>query len=629
MIILMVITGLALWNITSLFSLTTRELGHASREVQAMWSIDREVGRLSMYVHDFVASGDRSYQRRFETSRAAVRRMLNDLSSLNLSTTDMKLLASVISDFGVLEQKAGRAFSLRDPLGADRVLAYNLMIELDGLTEWMSRDMERYRQDNGARMTDLVGQINGLKVRTDVFLVIIFISAVAFLSAFGWYLYRTVTVPIAELWDGTAAISRGDLDLRITTSGGGTIAKLAERFNDMARKLRQSYAVLEQRLFDRTRELTAINSLALALGKSGSLRDMLQDTLLRIVDSLSHLEPKGGIFLCDPDGTHLRLMTQTGMSREFEDREAVIPMGECLCGAVAQTGELLYTGASCDDPRHTRETASGGHSHIIIPIKSRGKVFGVIFLYPGKEFTLNPSDIQFFDAVGSQLGIAVENASLYRAVQASGEKYWDLFENSLDLLCTVDAGGRLTAVNRSMAEFLGRPKDGLIGRPAADFLSEDGAAAVRAALAGGQEALMRFESEVVKKDGSRAVIEVSIRRVQKSEQPDGFQLSARDVTEQKQLREKLVQAERLAAIGQVGIAFRHEINNPLTTVVGNAELLLDRYETSGDAELLKRLHLVVDNALRIAEIVNRLKQIKVEKTVDYIDGVKMTDLKQG
>ncbi len=50
------------------------------------------------------------------------------------------------------------------------------------------------------------------------------------------------------------------------------------------------------------------------------------------------------------------------------------------------------------------------------------------------------------------------------------------------------------------------------------------------------------------------------------------------MTERKNLRELLVKAERLGAIGQVGVAVRHEINNPLTTVIGNIELLIERYE---------------------------------------------------
>jgi C4-dicarboxylate-specific signal transduction histidine kinase len=99
------------------------------------------------------------------------------------------------------------------------------------------------------------------------------------------------------------------------------------------------------------------------------------------------------------------------------------------------------------------------------------------------------------------------------------------------------------------------------------------------------------------------------------------------MTDQKLLREKLLHAERLGAIGEIVIAVRHEINNPLTTVIGNTELLIERFGDR-DKELATRLDAVLNNALRIAEIVKQLKAIKADKVTEYVKGVPMTDLKQ-
>jgi hypothetical protein len=55
---------------------------------------------------------------------------------------------------------------------------------------------------------------------------------------------------------------------------------------------------------------------------------------------------------------------------------------------------------------------------------------------------------------------------------------------------------------------------------------------------------------------------------------------------------------------------------------------MERYEDK-DKELVARLETILNNALRIAETVKRLEGIKQEKTVDYLKGVKMTDLKEG
>jgi two-component system NtrC family sensor kinase len=231
------------------------------------------------------------------------------------------------------------------------------------------------------------------------------------------------------------------------------------------------------------------------------------------------------------------------------------------------------------------------------------------------------------DAIGAQLGMAVENFRFYAEVKESSEKYWDLFENATDILFTLDESGRLTAVNKAAEQFLGSSRVELFGRSVFDFLTPAGADALRIMFNDVANPHQWTECEVVKQDGSRAFIEISVRRMINQQQPAGYQVSARDVTEQKQLREMLVQAERLGAIGQVGIAVRHEINNPLTTVIGTTELLIERYEDR-DAELTARLRTVLQNALRIAEIVKQLQAIRNDKVVEYLKGIKMTDLKQ-
>ena len=56
---------------------------------------------------------------------------------------------------------------------------------------------------------------------------------------------------------------------------------------------------------------------------------------------------------------------------------------------------------------------------------------------------------------------------------------------------------------------------------------------------------------------------------------DGVVISGRDVTELKRLEEQLIQAEKLAAMGQMLAGVAHELNNPLTAILGVTELLRD------------------------------------------------------
>jgi len=629
MLLILFITVLSLQHISGAFSMTTGELALSSLEYEKIWDIEKSNADMTLALHNFIETGDAEYQKAYAAARTETRQTLNDLFRLDLNAREKAIIASLGADVREMEKESDRIISLRSPAGKNRAIAWDLLGGLDSLFMRLEKDIVQYQNEHSSQTGMIMRQIRRNEARTNLLFIIILCTSVGFLLAFGIYIHRKVSAPLSDMWVGTEEISRGNLDYQMQLRGDGDIVRLGERFNEMAKKLQGSYVELERKLLDRTRELAALDSVALALSHAGNLKDVLNKSLLKILDSLADIEPKGGVFLCDPGGDIMRLTAQQGLEPEFVKREETIKVGECLCGMVAQTGEMLFTERGCGDPRHRRLPGENGHSHIVIPMKSRGIVLGVIFLYPKKGFKLKPSDVQMLEAIGAQLGMAVENFRFYAEVKESSEKYWDLFENARDILFTLDTEGRLTAVNKAAEKFSGYSKVELAGESVIDFLTPEGADVARRLLAGEQKSVNRMiEFEVVKKDGSRAFIEVSARKMFRGRQEVGFQVSARDVTEQKNLRELLVKAERLGAIGQVGIAVRHEINNPLTTIIGNTELLIERHENA-DPDLKVRLDMILNNALRISEIVKRLEGIKQDKVVEYLRGVTMTDLKQG
>jgi len=85
---------------------------------------------------------------------------------------------------------------------------------------------------------------------------------------------------------------------------------------------------------------------------------------------------------------------------------------------------------------------------------------------------------------------------------------------------------------------------------------------------------------------------------------EGVVLSGRDVTDIKRLEEQLIQAEKLAAMGQMLAGVAHELNNPLTAVLGVTELLRERAQT--DESTKRQLELTHRQARRAARIVQNL-----------------------
>jgi PAS domain S-box-containing protein len=85
---------------------------------------------------------------------------------------------------------------------------------------------------------------------------------------------------------------------------------------------------------------------------------------------------------------------------------------------------------------------------------------------------------------------------------------------------------------------------------------------------------------------------------------EGVVLSGRDVTDLKRLEEQLIQAEKLAAMGQMLAGVAHELNNPLTAILGVTELLRER--AGADESTKRQLELTHRQARRAARIVQNL-----------------------
>ena len=87
---------------------------------------------------------------------------------------------------------------------------------------------------------------------------------------------------------------------------------------------------------------------------------------------------------------------------------------------------------------------------------------------------------------------------------------------------------------------------------------------------------------------------------------------------------ELARARWLAGIGETTIALEHEINNPLSALLGHAELLLmDRALTADQRQQLERVRA---QAARIADIVRQLAKLKNPRSVEYGSGARMIDL---
>ena len=90
--------------------------------------------------------------------------------------------------------------------------------------------------------------------------------------------------------------------------------------------------------------------------------------------------------------------------------------------------------------------------------------------------------------------------------------------------------------------------------------------------------------------------------------------------------QRALENERLAAIGQIAVTIRHEINNALTAIVAESHLLAEVDQTLGE-EQRESARAIHQSALRIAEDLKKLTSLKSAPVTRYDEGVQMVDLK--
>ncbi|MBI5304746.1 MAG: GAF domain-containing protein [Chloroflexi bacterium] len=218
-----------------------------------------------------------------------------------------------------------------------------------------------------------------------------------------------LTRPILALVGVTQAVARGDLSQRVPPWGDDEIGQLATAFNRMTSELDQT----QRAMLRRNRELAALNAVANAVNAPASLAETLEHSLRALLDTLDL--PAGWVFLLDDD-SKIQLTTWLGLPREIGQREVATAFHGCPC-TVALTDKQSVVIAPLPErcPLHDGKLsdARAVASHVTVPILARDRVLGVLGIASADPMAFSNAEVKLLEAVGQELGVAVENARLW------------------------------------------------------------------------------------------------------------------------------------------------------------------------------------------------------------------------
>lgn len=211
----------------------------------------------------------------------------------------------------------------------------------------------------------------------------------------------------------------------------------------------------------------------------------------------------------------------------------------------------------------------------VVPVQRRGDRIGAVTIASERVHTFSPLELERVEAMADLLSVALANAELFETMRQAEWRFRTLFRAAPDAVLTVlQTTGRVREANDAVREVFGLEPHQVVGRQLLDVLVPADRPILDEAIANafaGRPA--RVEVHVVTPEGRTRVVALAASRLPEADPPSAL-LVGRDMTHERELRLRLMESDRLAAVGELVAGVAHEVNNPLSSISAFAQLLL-------------------------------------------------------
>ena len=206
-----------------------------------------------------------------------------------------------------------------------------------------------------------------------------------------------------------------------------------------------------------------------------------------------------------------------------------------------------------------------------------------------------------------------------------------VIDSSVDAIISADMSGQVLLFNRAAERICGKPQSVMIGSDVRKMYPEGVAHHIMRAMRTGAGKIEGLKTEIVDAKGDRVPVLLSAALILEGTTPVGSVGIFTDLRERMRMEQKLAQAqeqiiaqERQAIIAELAGAAAHELNQPLTSVMGYAELL--KRCVGKDATAMNAAEVIFNEAERMAEIVRKIGKITKYETKSYVGRARILDL---
>jgi len=267
----------------------------------------------------------------------------------------------------------------------------------------------------------------------------IFITgASALIGLVATYLLTSVlTKPILQLVGVTKAVIEGDLYRKANVWAPDEIGRLASSFNEMTlylSKAKIDNETYQAELIRRNLELAILVSVGNEINRSQGLADMIRRSFMKVTEFLG-IEA-GWVGILSDDKKQTNIIFHTGLSDETFREIKKIDYLSCTCkDAIQKKSPVLINykdkKANCPVLAHTLEDGKPIFYHVSVPLVSKSNILGLMHLVSTEFNPIKKDQLSLLDAIGNQMGIAIENAKLWEEIKHREELRGYLLEEAI------------------------------------------------------------------------------------------------------------------------------------------------------------------------------------------------------
>lgn len=283
--------------------------------------------------------------------------------------------------------------------------------------------------------------------------------------------------------------------------------------------------------------------------------------------------------------------------------------------------------------RAFNRAVSGGHESEMFDVKCRWTSEGEERIF---NFKVAPLRNRSGEVIGASLLLQdiTERRRSERALHTYEQYFENILNDAADAIIILDSDDRIVMWNDAAEALYGWPRSEAVGQSISLIVPSDPESQKEIERISEQVRekgfLRNFRTQRLTRDGKHVTIEVTRTAIHNEKgRVIGSSVIARDMTQQDQLRQQLVQSEKLSAVGTLAAGFAHEVSTPLSSISSLTQVLMVRSKDPKNAEKLSLIQESIDRISRTIRtlvdfsrpITQKIENVYLNSVIEHVLGI--------